>query len=301
MAAKIGFIGLGTMGKPMARHLLKAGYDLTVYNRSRPPVDELAAEGAKAAESASGAAASADFIITMLPDSPDVDLVVREIEQVIQTGQTVIDMSTISPSVARTIAARLQESEVSFLDAPVSGGEKGAVEATLSIMVGGEEETYQRALPILQVLGKNIVYMGPSGSGQATKLCNQVICGLNILAVCEGLTLGAKSGLDLEKLLSAISSGAAGSWMLSNLAPKMVQRDWRPGFKINLQQKDLRLALESAAEINLPLLGTSLVQQVLRIAQTAGAGEEGTQAAIKALETIGRMGTPSIGMEKPLP
>jgi 3-hydroxyisobutyrate dehydrogenase-like beta-hydroxyacid dehydrogenase len=154
-------------------------------------------------------------------------------------------------------------------------------------MVGGDELAFKRAVPVLDALGKNVVYMGPSGSGQATKLCNQVICGLNILAVAEGLSLGAKSGLDPERLLSALSAGAANSWMLSNLAPKMVERDWRPGFKIRLQQKDLRLAVEAASEIDLPLFGTPLMQQILLMAEAMGLGDEGTQSVIKALENAG--------------
>jgi len=287
VSARVAFIGLGTMGKPMARNLLGAGFELTVYNRSRPAMDELARHGAEPASSPNQAVSRADFVITMLPDSPDVESVVGTVEPDLSSGQTFIDMSTISPAVARKLAEDLAVRGVRFLDAPVTGGEKGAIEGSLSIMVGGDEAVFERALPLFRAMGKNIVHMGPSGSGQAAKLCNQVICGLNILAVCEGLALGAKSGLSLQKLLSAISGGAAGSWMLSNLAPKMLERDWRPGFKIRLQQKDLRLALESAAHLTLPLPGTGLAHQLFRIAEAAGAGEEGTQAAIKALEIVG--------------
>jgi len=283
----IGFIGLGTMGKPMAKHLLRAGFEVAAFNRSSGPVDELRNEGAIATNSAAEAARGRDFVITMLPDTPDVVSVMGEIKPVLAVGQVVIDMSTISPEVTRRLAKEASEVGAEYLDAPVSGGEKGAIEATLSIMVGGDENAFRRALPVFQSLGRNIVYMGPSGSGQSAKLCNQVICGLNILAVCEGIALGAKSRLDLKKLLEAISGGAAGSWMLSNLAPKMLERDWRPGFKIRLQQKDLKLALEAASELSLPLPGTGLAQQVFRIAEAAGASEEGTQALIKALEIAG--------------
>jgi len=285
----VGFIGLGTMGRPMARKLLKVGYKITAYGRRKPVVDELIAAGAVAAESPSEAAQASDIVITMLPDSPDVRQVVTGGNGVLQgarPGTVVIDMSTISPTVAREIFGLAAANGVDFLDAPVSGGAPGAVAGTLSIMVGGKQEVFERCLPVFQALGKNITYMGESGAGQMTKLCNQVICALNIQAVCEGLVLGAKAGLDMEKLLSVVSSGAAGSWMLSNLAPKMLQRDFEPGFKVKLQQKDLRLALAAAEELKLPLPGTGLVQQLFRAVEAAGMGEKGTQALIIALEKL---------------
>ena len=195
-------------------------------------------------------------------------------------------MSTISPTVTRRIAQKLAEKGVKMLDAPVSGGDIGAKKGTLSIMVGGPKETFEECLPIFRVLGKKITYMGPSGMGQTTKLCNQVICALNIQAVCEGLMLGAAAGLDLKKLLEVVTAGAAGSWMLSNLGPKMIERDFRPGFKISHQQKDLRLVLSFASELKLPLPGTALVQQMLRSVEAEGLGDKGTQAAIVAMEKI---------------
>ena len=285
----IGFIGLGTMGKPMVRNLLKAGFKVTVYGRRKPVVDELVSHGAVAAGSPPEVAGASDVVITMLPDSPDVKEVVTGESGILagaRPGMTVIDMSTISPSVAREIAELAASKGVDFLDAPVSGGEKGAVEGTLSIMVGGRQEVYEKCLPILQALGKTIIYMGESGMGQTTKLCNQIICVGNILAACEGLMLGAKAGLDMEKLLSVVSAGAAGSWMLSNLAPKMLQRDFEPGFKVKLQQKDLRLALAAAEELKLPLPGTSLIHQLFRAVEAAGMDEKGTQALITALEKL---------------
>jgi len=286
---RIGFIGLGVMGKPMAINLLRAGYPLTVWNRTRSKMDELIAMGANGANSPREVAERSDVVITMVSDSPDVEEVILGPNGVIhgaRPGLIVIDMSTISPKVTRKISEELAKKGVRMLDAPVSGGEKGAKEATLSIMVGGPRDVFEECLPIFEVLGKKITYMGPSGMGQTAKLCNQVICALNIQAVCEGLMLGAKAGLDVRKLLEAVSAGAASSWMLVNLGPKMIERDFKPGFKIRHQQKDLRLALELAAELGLPLPGTALVHQILRIAEAEGLGEEGTQAAIVAMERI---------------
>ncbi|MCX8171360.1 MAG: 2-hydroxy-3-oxopropionate reductase [Candidatus Bathyarchaeota archaeon] len=289
MGKRIGFIGLGIMGKPMAINLLKAGYPLTVWNRTRSKMDELIAMGAYGASSPKEVAARSDVVITMVADSPDVEEVILGPDGVIygaKPGLIVIDMSTISPIVTRRISEELAKKGVRMLDAPVSGGEKGAREATLSIMVGGPRDAFEECFPIFESLGKKITYMGPSGMGQIAKLCNQVICALNIQAVCEGLMLGAKAGLDLKKLLESVSAGAASSWMLINLGPKMIERDFKPGFKIRHQQKDLRLALELAAELNLPLPGTALVHQLLRIVEAEGLGEEGTQAAIVAMEKI---------------
>ena len=286
---RIGFIGLGVMGKPMATNLLKASYPLTVWNRTRSKMKDLVVMGAYGASSPKEVAERSDVVITMVTDSPDVEEVVLGPNGVIhgaRPGLILIDMSTISPIVTRKIANELAKKGVKMLDAPVSGGEKGAIEATLSIMVGGPKEVFEECLPIFRVLGKKITYMGSIGMGQTAKLCNQVICALNIQAVCEGLMLGAKAGLDLKRLLEAISAGAASSWMLINLGPKMVERDFKPGFKIRHQQKDIRLALSLASELKLPLPGTALVQQMLRIVEAEGLGEKGTQAAIVAMEKI---------------
>ena len=283
----IGFIGLGTMGRPMAENLLKAGFKVTIYGRRKPIVCELVSAGAVAAGSPSEVAGTSDVVITMLPDSPDVKEVVTGENGILagaRRGSIAIDMSTISPSVAREIAELAAAKGVDFLDAPVSGGETGAIQGTLSIMIGGRQEVYEKCLPVFEALGKTITYMGESGSGQMTKLCNQIICVGNILAACEGLMLGAKAGLDMEKLLSVVSAGAAGSWMLANLAPKMLQRDFEPGFKVKLQQKDLRLALAAAEELEVPLLGTSLIHQLFCAVEAAGMDEKGTQVLITALE-----------------
>jgi len=286
---RIGFIGLGVMGRPMALNLLKAGYPMVVWNRTRSKMKSLLEAGAEGADSPREVAEKSDVVITMVTDSPDVEEVILGPNGVIHgahPGLVVIDMSTISPTVTRRIAQKLAEKGVKMLDAPVSGGDIGAKKGTLSIMVGGPKETFEECLPIFKVLGKKITYMGPSGMGQTTKLCNQVICALNIQAVCEGLMLGAAAGLDLKKLLEVVTAGAAGSWMLSNLGPKMIERDFRPGFKISHQQKDLRLVLSFASELKLPLPGTALVQQMLRSVEAEGLGDKGTQAAIVAMEKI---------------
>lgn len=285
----IGFIGLGNMGRPMARNLLSGGFAVTVYGRRKPVIDELVAAGASAAESPREVAERSDVVITMLPDSPDVKSVVVGPDGVLEgsrPGMVVIDMSTISPAVTREIAEIAATRGVKYLDAPVSGGVSGAEAGTLSIMVGGDEQVYEKCLPVFNALGKNINYMGGTGMGQTAKLCNQVICVLNIEAVCEGLMLGAKAGLDLEKLLSVVTAGAAGSWMLSNLGPKMVERDFEPGFKVALQQKDIRLALAAADELKVPLPGVSIVSQLFRSVEAVGMGERGTQALITALEKL---------------
>ncbi|MDW8048557.1 MAG: NAD(P)-dependent oxidoreductase [Nitrososphaerota archaeon] len=289
---RVGFIGLGVMGKPMALNLLRAGFPLTVWNRTRSRMEDLLKLGASGANSPREVAERSDVVITMVSDSPDVEEVILGSEGIIygaHEGLIVIDMSTISPAVTKKISDELAERNVRMLDAPVSGGEAGAKEATLSIMVGGPEDAFEECLPIFRALGKKIVYMGPSGSGQMAKLCNQVICALNIQAVCEGLILAAKAGLDLGKLLEVVTAGAANSWMLTNLGPKMISRDFKPGFKIKHQQKDLRLALSLADELKVPLPGTALVHQMLRMVEADGLGEEGTQAAIVAMEKLARI------------
>jgi len=284
---RVGFIGLGIMGRPMCANLLKAGYSLTVWNRSRPGIDEVVSLGAATGESPADVAAKSDVIITIVTDSPDVQQVVLGPNGVLEgarPGSVVIDMSTISPSVTREVAAALEQRGVEMLDAPVSGGDVGAKAGTLSIMVGGKPEIFERCLPVFQAMGKNIIHIGPNGAGQTTKLCNQIAVALNMLAGCEAIMLAARSGIDPKKMLDAISAGAAGSWMISNLAPRIVKGDFAPGFMIRLAQKDLRLVLESAGELQLPLPGTALMNQVWRAVEAEGGGDLGTQAAIKALE-----------------
>ena len=285
----VGFIGLGIMGQPMALNLLKAGFPLTVWNRTASKMEPVVSSGARAAGSPAEVAAASDVVISIVSDSPDVLAVALGQGGLIEgarPGLLYIDMSTIAPRVARDVGAQLGAKGIDMLDAPVSGGQKGATEATLSIMVGGSPEAFQRARPVFAALGKTVTYLGPSGSGQAAKLCNQVVCVLNILAVCEGLMLGARSGLDVKQLLAAITQGAARSWMLENLGPRMAEGDFAPGFLVRLQQKDLRLVMETAEELHLPLPGTSLVNQLFRAVEASGGGELGTQALITALERL---------------
>jgi 3-hydroxyisobutyrate dehydrogenase len=288
----IGFIGLGHMGKPMARNLLKAGYPLVVHNRSRAAVDELAKEGAQQAYSPHEVAEQCSVVITMLPDSPDVVQVVEGAGGIIEAarrGLVLIDMSTIMPHTAVEIATHLREHGVIMLDAPVSGGPQGAEAGTLSIMVGGDKEAFEKCLPVLQAMGRKIVHMGDNGHGAMAKLCNQVVCVLNLVGVAEMLVLARRANLDTERLLEALGAGAASSWMLLNQGPKMVARDFAPGFLIRLQQKDLRLVLSTAEELSLPLPGTALVQQLFRAVEASGEGDLGTQALIKAVERLGAM------------
>lgn len=289
MTDRVGFIGLGIMGRPMARNLMAAGYSLTVWNRSRPGIEELAGEGASPASSPQEVASRSDVVITMVTDSPDVEQVALGPQGIIEGGQpglVHIDMSTISPAVTRRVASTLAEKRVEMLDAPVSGGDTGAKAGTLSIMVGGREETFERCRPIFEVLGRTIVHCGPNGAGQTVKLCNQIVVGLNNLAMCEALIFAAKAGVDTRRMLEAVGAGAASSWALLNLAPRVLERDFRPGFKVAHQQKDLRLALDTAGEQATPLPGTSLVHQLFAAVEAEGLGAEGTQALVIALEKL---------------
>jgi 3-hydroxyisobutyrate dehydrogenase len=284
----LGFVGLGIMGAPMAANLIRAGYRLKVYNRTdRPRVQSVVDAGAERVSSPQAAATGADVVITMVTDSPDVEQVILGDEGVIHgvsKGAVVIDMTTISPRVTRAIAARLGEHGVEMLDAPVSGGDVGAQNAALSIMVGGKPEVFADCLPLLEAMGKSITLIGPNGAGQTTKLCNQVAGALNNLAVAEALMLAAASGLDVDKVLAAISGGAAGSWMMSNIAPKILAGDFAPGFMVDLQQKDLKLVVEAANDVGLSMQGVSLVHQCLNAVQHAGLGQEGIQSLIKSYE-----------------
>lgn len=289
MAEQVGFIGLGIMGRGMTRNLLKAGFDVTVWNRTASKMDELAAEGAQKAASPAELASLCDIIITCVSDTPDVEQVILDeggVIERIRPGSLVIDMSTISPKATRAIAAKLREKGVAMLDAPVSGGSEGAARGTLSIMVGGAAADFERAMPVFQAMGKTITHVGAQGAGQMVKLVNQVLVVVNMLAAGEALLLAQAGGLDLEKTVNAVAGGAAGSWMWSNRAPQVIRRDWRPGFTIDLQQKDLRLALEAAEELGIPLIATAMVSNFYRTLQTAGLGSEGNHALVKALERL---------------
>jgi 3-hydroxyisobutyrate dehydrogenase len=289
MAERVGFIGLGIMGRGMANNLLKAGFKVRVWNRTASRMDALVEAGAEAGSSPADVAANSDIIITCVSDTPDVERVVLGEDGVIhgaKAGALVVDCSTISPQVTKEIAAKLSEKGIHMLDAPISGGSEGAAKGTLSIMVGGEEEQFQRALPALQAMGKTITHIGPNGSGQTVKLVNQVLVVGNCLAMCEALLFAQAGGVDLQKTFEAISQGAAGSWMFTNRGPQIMKRDWRPGFTVALQQKDLRLVLDAADEMGVPLAGTSLIFNLYRTLEAQGLQEEGNHALIKALEHL---------------
>lgn len=289
MVEKVGFIGLGIMGKPMALNLIKAGFPLTVYNRTPGKTKDLQEAGAQVAASPAEAAAASDIIITIVGDAPDVKEVIIGSQGVIQgcrPGQVVIDMSTIPPQTVREVAEALADKNVDMLDAPVSGGEGGAIAGTLSIMVGGQAPVFERCLPVFKSMGQNIVHVGDIGAGQGAKLCNQVICSLTLLATCEGLILAAKAGLDPEKVLEAIASGAAQSWTLSNQAPKIINGDFSPGFMVKHQRKDLRAVMETAAQLGVSLPGTGLVYQLYNTLADQEYQEMGNQSLIWALERL---------------
>jgi 3-hydroxyisobutyrate dehydrogenase len=289
MEERVGFIGLGIMGQGMARNLLKAGADLTVWNRTSSKMEPLLEEGAKAATSPADLARQCDVIITCVSDTPDVQAVILGEEGVIEGIQEqalVIDMSTISPHATRHMAEQLAQKGAHMLDAPISGGSEGAAQGTLSIMVGGEAEQVQRAMPYFEAMGKAITHVGGQGAGQTVKLVNQILVVVTMLGVGEALLFAQAGGLDLQKTLDAVTQGAAGSWMLSNRGPQVIERDWRPGFTIDLQQKDLRLVLEAADQMGVPALGTGTVFQLYRTLQTANLGHEGNHALVKALENL---------------
>ncbi|MBN2076017.1 MAG: 2-hydroxy-3-oxopropionate reductase [Dehalococcoidales bacterium] len=289
MDKKIGFIGLGIMGKPMSLNLLKAGFDVTVYNRTESKTAEPVSQGAKKAESPAEATADSTVIITIVSDTPDVESVIlggNGVIESIRPDSVVIDMSTIAPEATRKIAARLKEKGAHMLDAPVSGGEQGAIDGTLSIMTGGETAIFQRCLPVLQAMGKNVIHVGSNGMGQTVKLVNQILVTGTLNSVAEALIFASKSGVDLEKTIDAVKGGAAGSWQLTNLAPRIIERDFRPGFMIDLLIKDLNLVTGSAEEMGIDLLVTSRIKEMYEKLQAEGEGKNGTQALIKALEKL---------------
>jgi 3-hydroxyisobutyrate dehydrogenase-like beta-hydroxyacid dehydrogenase len=289
MSESVGFIGLGIMGLGMARNLLKAGFALTAWNRTVSKAEALASEGAKLARSPADLAGKCDVIVVCVSDTPDVEAVLLDEDGVIygvQAGSLVVDCSTISPIKTQQLAKTLAKKGAHMIDAPVSGGSEGAALGTLSIMVGGEEKQVERAMPFLQAMGKNITHVGPNGAGQMVKLVNQILVAHSMLALGEAFLFAQAGGLDLGKTLRAIEGGAAGSWTLSNRGPQVIIRDWRPGFMIDLQQKDLRLVLEAADELGVPVLGCSTAFHLYRTLQSLGCGAEGNHALIKALENM---------------
>lgn len=285
--SEVGFIGIGIMGGGMSRNLVAAGHTVRVWNRTRSKAE--AVEGATVAESPQAVAESCDVVLICVSDSADVRAVVEGDTGVLsglRPGGLVVDHSTISPSVTRDLATATEAAGGSWVDAPVSGGSEGAANGTLSIMVGGRDEDVARAMPLFEAMGRTITHVGPVGSGQLVKLVNQILVVVNQLAVSEALLFAQAAGLDLDRTLQAVVGGAAGSWMLANRGPQMVERDWRPGFTIDLQQKDVRLVLDAADELGVPAFGTSIAFHLYRTLQRQGLGSEGNHAMVKALEAM---------------
>jgi len=286
---KIGFVGLGLIGSPMCMNLVKAGYDVSIWNRTKSRIEPLLDAGAHSASSPKEVAAKSGIVITCVSDSPDVEQVILGPDGIIEGANidsVVIDMSTISPSVTKSIAERLANKNVHMLDAPVSGGVNGAESGNLSIMVGGNSDILERCTPVLKVIGNNITHCGTNGMGQVTKLANQITGLGTMAAMCEGLVFAAKNGADLKAVLKAMAGGAANSWMIENLGSAILDGHFEPGFMVKLAHKDLRLVLESATESELPLLTTPLVTQIFRAATVAGHGNDGIQGYIKILEGL---------------
>ena len=284
---RIAFIGLGIMGLPMAGHLLKAGFPLTVYNRTASRAIGLVQAGAQQAATPAEAAPGADFVISIVTDGPDVEQVLLGPDGAVhgaQPGAIFIDMSTISPETARNLSDRLSLHQIEFLDAPVSGGDVGARNATLTIMAGGKQDVFERARPVFEVLGKRLTHVGPAGAGQVVKACNQVVTAINLLAVCEALTLAEKNGIDQQTMIHVLAGGASQSWSLENMGPRIAKGDFTPGFMVKLLQKDLNIVLSLARRHGLALPGATLVQRFLEDNVAHGEAAEGSQALYKALK-----------------
>jgi 2-hydroxy-3-oxopropionate reductase len=288
--SKIGFIGLGIMGKPMSKNLLKAGHQLIVYDVVEAPLREVEKLGAKISRSSKEVAEQSDLVITMLPDSPDVEKAVlgqQGVFEGIKTGSTYIDMSTISPVTSKKLAEAGKAKNLKILDAPVSGGEKGAMEASLTIMVGGAKSVFDECLPIFQVMGKNIVYCGGVGAGQVVKACNQILVAGVLEAAGEALVLGAKAGVDPQIVLKVIASGWA-MHVLDARGPLLLKRDFKPGFRTRLHYKDLSIALSAGSEYGVPLPVTSLIREMMGAMKVTGRGDYDHSGIITVLEELAK-------------
>lgn len=293
--SRIAFIGLGVMGRPMAGHLVRAGHDVVVHNRSRPAVDDLVAAGASAADSPADAARAAEVVVTMLPDSPDVEQVVlcaRGVLEGAPEGSLLVDMSTIRPDTSRAVAEAASARGVRALDAPVSGGEQGAIDGTLSIMVGGREEDFRAAQPLLEVLGRTIVHVGPSGAGQTVKAANQIVVAGTIALVSEAIVLLEAHGLDPAPALQVLAGGLAGNRILDLKADGMVRREFRPGFRADLHHKDLGIALAAARDTGVAVPITAVVAQLLVALRAAGRGDLDHSALLTVIEDLSGRGRP---------
>lgn len=292
MSKKIGFIGLGIMGKPMSKNLLKAGYDLTVCDINAAAVAEVVALGAKSAATPKDVAAQTDIVVTMLPNSPQVKTVALGAGGIIEgarSGTIVVDMSSIAPQAAQEVARALAEKDVQMIDAPVSGGEPKAIDATLSIMVGGDPAVFEECLPILKCMGASAVRVGDVGAGNVTKLANQVIVALNIAALSEAMTLAAKAGVDPELVFNAIKGGLAGSTVMNAKAPLILERKFAPGFRIGLHIKDLDNALDTAHEVGAPLPLTAGVMEILQALKVDGCAGDDHGAIVKYYEKLAQV------------
>jgi len=288
---RIGFVGLGMMGMPMSRNLVEAGYAVTVFDLDGAAIDQALAFGASSASTGSEVAAQSGIIITMVPDSPHVEAAIAGPDGILEgvmAGSVVIDMSTISPATGKKMAALLEEKSVNFVDAPVTGGVEGAEAGTLSILVGGNAEAFERTLPVLNVLGGNVTHMGPVGSGHTTKIANQLIGVATLAGISEAFVLAKKAGLDLQLFFDAVKNGAGRSWALETLGPKILKGDFSPGFMVKHMQKDLRLAGQLAEETGTSIPTTSLIAQLYRAVQAEGpeATNQGHQALIQAIEKL---------------
>ncbi|QLG61808.1 NAD(P)-dependent oxidoreductase [Halorarum salinum] len=289
----IGFVGLGIMGLPMAKNLVDAGYRVVGHNRSDEPVEELVEHGGEAGGSPAGVAEESDVVLLCLPDSPDVENVVlgegEEPDPVIdglREGTTLVDHSTISPTVAERVAERLADEGVTALDAPISGGEEGAIEGTLSIMVGGDEEALEEVRDVLDVMGETVTHCGPSGAGQTTKACNQIVVAAQMVGVSEALVFADNAGADLEAVVDAISGGAAGCWTLDNRAPDMIHGDFDPGFFAEYQYKDLRIATDAGEAFGSPMPQTALAHELYKTMVQNGMGRDDNSGVMQVLEMM---------------
>jgi 2-hydroxy-3-oxopropionate reductase len=287
--ATVGCVGLGTMGREMALNLLKAGFAVCAYDVRKEAIDDLVTQGATGAESPADAARDADIVISMLPDTPQVEEIVYGEGGLLASpprGRLVVDMSTISPVAVRRMHADLKAAGVAFLDAPVSGGPVGAKNASLSIMAGGDKDAFLSAEPFFRAMGTTITHVGEAGAGQTVKLCNQLVCAINLQAICEALALGRASGVDLDQLRNVLLGGSAASWMLDKLGPAMIAGDASAGFRIDLMLKDLRLVQEQALSLSIPLPGTALVTSQYVEARAHGEGTNGNQALFRVYDRM---------------
>jgi len=287
--ASVGFIGVGTMGREMALNLLKAGHRVRLFDVRRDAAEGMRSAGAEVASSVADAVQHADVAITMLPDTSHVEEVVLGPDGILAhppAGRVLIDMSTISPQATREMNGALARADVAMLDAPVSGGPQGAKNATLSIMVGGDAAALEKARPVLAAMGTTVVHMGGAGAGQVTKLCNQLVVGINLQGICEAIALGRAAGVDLDKLRDALLGGSAASWMMQHLAPKILARDADAGFRIDLMLKDLRLTGELAFALGTPLPGNALVTNLFLEARAHGEGANGNQALYRVYDRL---------------